>query len=172
MTTTTTPNNVNTQETFPILETITKLIRKIVNKRPGIYYGNLEFWIRDKLPEANRINIKMALLQLIHEESYFLSYEQSVYPPNKVDDNVRTLTRFVSMNKLSFTDYGILYELYKTKEGFKRLSDFSRKVVSQCWSEDEHETKIRIQLLLLKNILAEKDGSLQINWGLIREAAT
>lgn len=169
MPTKTTPQNTEAQETFPIEQSITALAKDMIKKRPGIYYGNLEFWIKDKLPEATKMDIKLAVVGLMYDEGYFISYEYSVYPPNTVDEEVRLLTRFIAQNKLSFTDYGILYELYKTKKAFKQLSEFTRKVVSQCWSEEEEEVKYRIKDLVLNHILEEQDRALIINWKLIRE---
>lgn len=154
------------QKTFPIVTSITQLAHEMIKKRPGIYKGNLVYWLLEKIPKSTRIDVELAFLQLL-KEGYFFSIDDSVYPPNKVDENVKTLTKFVSVKKLSFTDYGILYELYKTKNPFKQLSEFSRKVISQGWSENEKEVKNKISELFLKNIITEKDGNIAVNWKLI-----
>lgn len=170
MITKTTLNNEVNQETFPIEQSIKQLAREMIKKHPGIYYGNLEFWIKDKLPKATKLDIKLAVVKLMFDEGYFISFEYTVHPPGKFDEKVRTLTKFISRENLSFTDYGILYELYRAKKPFNRLSDFSLRVAGQGWSEDEREVKVRIQELVLKKIIIENHGSLQVNWKLIQEA--
>lgn len=167
MTTKNTLNVYNTQKTFLIVSSITELAREMIEKRPGIYKGNLECWLLKNIPKSAKIDIELAFLQLL-KEGYFFSYEDTIYPPNKVDVKVKILTKFVYNQKLSFLDYGILYEL--CTNGFNRLSEFSREIVSQGWDENEREVKIRIQELFWENIIIEDHGILKVNWELIQEA--
>jgi hypothetical protein len=153
---------------FPITLTITQYSKELIHKLPGICQGNLEYCIRNKIPNTTRIDIELAFIQLL-KENYFFSYESSVYPPNKVDENVKTLTKFIYYQKLSFTDYGILYELYKSKQEVNNLSKFSRKILSQGWSEDEREIKNRIGKFFLKGILIGNNKCININWEPILE---
>lgn len=156
------------QGIFPIIATLTQQARELIRKRPGIYKGNLRYWLMEKNPEVTDDKIKLAFNQL-KKESYFFSYEDTVHPPGTVDEQIQLLTKFIYWKRLSFTDYGILYELHTTK-GFKRLSEFSREVVSQGWGENEREVKLRLQELLLKHIIKEHNQSITINWDYIRRA--
>ena len=146
---------------------LTQQARELVKKRQGMYIGNLTYWLLDRNPNATKIEVELAFNQLRKEE-YFFSYEETIHPPNTVDEPIKQITKFVSKFKLSLTDYGILYELYYRK-GFKQLSQFSREVVSKGWDEDERELKIRIAKLFLKKILIENKGIIMVNWELILE---
>lgn len=168
MTTKNAPSNFDTQKTFPIISSITQLAREIIRKRPGIYKGNLNYWILEKIPKSTKIDIELAFIQLL-KEGYFFSLEDTVYPPNKVDKDIKTLTKFVHRKKLSFLDYGILYELHRNKKEIKWLSDFSGRVLSKGWGEDEKEIKKRIQELVLQRYIISGDYGIQINWEMVRE---
>lgn len=152
----------------PIIGKLTQQARELITKRPGIYKGNLMFWLMEKEPQATRWHIELAFLQLL-KQGYFFSYEDSVYPPHTVSDEVKILTQFVSKEGLSFTDYGILYEIHQDG-GFQGLRRFSRYVVSRGWGEDEEEVRRRVQDLLLQKIILQEDQRLKINWPYLREA--
>ena len=160
-----TTSSYTNQKPLPIVSSITQRARELVKKHPGIYKGNLEYRLLVEIYKSTKIDIELAFIQLLRE-GYFFSIDDAVYPPNKVDDKTKILTRFVHRNSLSLTDYGILNELDKLKK-IRRLSELSRKVVSSAWSEDEREVKIRIQELFREDIITEDHGVPKVNWALI-----
>lgn len=159
-------NTPTVKETSKITARITQLARELIRKHPGIYKGNLEYWIYIRFPEAKKIEIELAFIQL-RRERYSFTYTNTVYPPNKADPDLNILSRFICHQKLSDSDYGILYELHR--KGPMVLSNLSRRVVSQCWSDDEKEIKIQIQELISAKYIFNHDGRLQVNWTLIKD---
>lgn len=160
-------NSDSTQKIFSVVPSIIQLSKNMIRKHPGIFKGNLIYWLMEKIPNSSRIDVELGLIQLLRE-GYFFSFEGSVYPPNKVNKNIKALTKFAGINNFTYTEYGILYELYRVGT-FSRLSNFSRSVISSGWSENEHEVRIRIQELFRQHIIKRHDQSVIINWEYIWE---
>jgi hypothetical protein len=139
------------------------MARELVKKSPGMYIGNLKYWLLERNPDATKIEVELAFNQLIRQ-GYFLSYEETIYPPNTVDEQIKQITKYASKFKLSLTDYGILYEVHR-QNGIN-----SRQLVSRGWGEDEREVKIRISELFQKKIILKNQGNTIINRKLILEA--
>lgn len=162
-----TKNATLIQNKPPIVGVTTQLAKELINKHPGIYEGNLRCRILYELPKATKLDMEYAILQLI-KEGFFFSMEDDIYPPNRVNKDIKDLTNFVYYQNLSFTDYGILYELNKTKIRIKRLSELSRIVLSQGWSQDESEIKNNIQSLFQRKLIICSKDELQVNWRQIK----
>ena len=139
------------------------MARELVKKSPGMYIGNLKYWLLERNPDATKIEVELAFNQLIRQ-GYFLSYEETIYPPNTVDEQIKQMTKYASKFKLSLTDYGILYEVH-CQNGLN-----SRELVSRGWGENEREVKIRISELFQEKIILKNQGNTIINWKLILEA--
>jgi hypothetical protein len=161
----------NIEEQFPIVATLSQRARELVRKRPGIYKGNLIYWLQKQNPDATRIHIELAFNQLLRQ-GFFFSYEDTFHPPNTVSEEVKLLTKFISKHRPQFTDYGILYELNR-RGGFSigNHRRFAREVISKGWSEDEFEVKGRIHDLIQRGIITEdRHGFKVVNWEYIMEA--
>lgn len=153
-----------TQRNTPL---IVEIAKKLIFQNPGIYKGNLSYWIKEKFYKSTGIavtnsNIELAYLQLLRD-GYFFSLTDSVYSPNRVDQDEQSLTKFICRNGFSYTDFAILYELRKMGKS-KTISILSRRVVSQGWHDDESEVKVKIQLLFWENLIILKNGSIHVNW--------
>lgn len=169
MTTKSPQKALSIEEQFPIVATLSQQAREMVRKRPGMYKGNLKYWLLEKNPDATKIHVELAFNQLL-KQGFFFSYEDTVHPPNMVDETVKQITKFVSKHRPNFTDYGILYELNK-RQYYIDYRRFAREVVSRGWSEDEWEVKSRIQELIKGDIITEdKHENKIINWKHILEA--
>jgi hypothetical protein len=153
------------QVNFNLKTPIETLAKKYINKNPGIYKGNLIYWIKEAIPKATENETQLAFNQLI-KKGYFFNICNCVYPPEKVDEDEKTLMRFVYKYNLSFLDFAILYELNKIGKSSK-IGDLSRAVVDKNWHDNEAGVKIQIQKLFWKNIIQFKNGSIGVNWKLI-----
>ena len=151
--------------------TICGIAKKLIFKMPGIYKGNLTYWIGEQIQEitekypTNNL-IELAYVQLLRE-GYFFSITNRVYPPNKADPDEQLLTRFKYKYALLYIDFAILYEL-NTMGKAASISTLSRKVVSRGWYDDERELKIRIQHLFWKKLIKLQNESIQVNRNLIK----
>lgn len=161
-----------TQKIFEVTPLIIEIAKKLIFQRPGIYKGNLNYWIKEKFrkstgTEVTNAQIELAYLQLLRD-GYFFSLTDSVYSPNHVDHDEQLLTKFTYKNGLSYTDFAILYELRKMGTS-KSISKLTRRVVSQGWHDDESEVKVRIQQLFWENLITLQNGTIQVNWEFITD---
>lgn len=163
ITTKSTHTPLNVHKNSSIVAILTQMARELVKKSPGMYIGNLKYWLLERNPDATKIEVELAFNQLIRQ-GYFLSYEETIYPPNTVDEQIKQITKYASKFKLSLTDYGILYEVHR-QNGIN-----SRQLVSRGWGEDEREVKMRISELFQKKIILKNQGNTIINRKLILEA--
>lgn len=161
-------NVVNTHKmVFSLNPSIIPIAKKLIYKNPGIYKGNLTYWIKEKIPKIVNTEIELAFLQLL-KEGYLFTINNCIFPPNKVNQDEKVLIKFAHKYRLSDLDFAILFELNKIGKSSK-LNSLSRIIVSKNWHDNESEVKILIQNLFWKNIIIEENGSIVANWKLIME---
>ena len=169
MTTKSPQTGLSIEEQFPIVATLSQQAREMVRKRPGIYRGNLKYWLLEKNPDATNNLVELALNQLL-KQGFFFSYEDTVHPPNTVSESVKQITKFVSIHRPELQDYYILYELNR-RTGFSDYRRFAREVASRGGFESEWQVRSRINELIKWDIITEdRQGYKIINWEHILEA--
>lgn len=147
-------------------------IKRLVQKIPGIFEGNLRYRIREMFPQVSYTDVTLVLMDLV-EENYFINHSNSIYPPEKTNIKEKKLLKFAYFNKLNDMSIGILLCVEDMGTEANRLRDVSRYFVSRYTDYDEIDAKLRISELTIRGLLIGVeigDGKvcLSVNWKLIQ----
>jgi len=146
-------------------------IKRLINKNPGIYEGNLRYRIRETFPKISYTDVTLILIDLI-EENYFISHSHSIYPPEQSNFKEKQILEFAYWNKLDDMSIGILLCVDEMGTDANQLSEISRYFVSRYTDYDEKDAKLRIGQLTINGLLVsfDMDGKVYLrpNWEIIQ----
>lgn len=141
-------------------------ISDMISRRPGVYKGNLLYWLKEEFPKANQQELDLILLELM-DRGFYVDVGGCIYPPHSGKEEESDLRAFAVIAGLDEVDLGVLIELNNSKREIHSLRELSRIVVSRNWHNDEKEIKIRIQYLFLFKIIIREDNRLSVNWKIV-----
>ncbi len=151
------------QTTIPQKNPILHRAKQMINEKPGIYPGNLHYWL---LREYKKVDMEKIMNLLALE-----GYEEKkglLYPPGTVEEEYKLLKRFyIKKETITEEDFKILVRAWELE------GEDVERIISKALSYDfipERESKRRIVDLALKGYLIIDDkGRTRINWSKIRK---
>lgn len=146
-------------------------MKRLINKNPCIYEGNLRYRIRETFPKISYTDVTLILMDLI-EENYFINHYNAIYPPEQANFKEKQILEFAYWNNLDDMSIGILLCIDEMGANANQLSEISRYFISRYTDYDEKDAKLRIGQLTINGMLISIDICGQVylkpNWKIIQ----